>query len=1211
MTNSTTKGTSTMKTTAMYQSVLNWSNKAAVLAYVSGSKKDRAEVYPHLVDRDKLDATIQHMAKEFYYVESMAVAKGDILRVINAPAVSGFTKVELDQEDLEVVGGLNKARAMLELYSIFVNTRGLEYSNSIAKVLVYFGHGLTDDKLALIEWAVKCAGQLDSYPIQPMAEAFRRNIAEKPQFDKGGVNIRLGHGMKATAMKYSAVESVLGFVQASVKITSSNTTAEVVDALSRIHVFHDTGARGFNIKLMSLSWIEKLILLRAGNLSYEALIADPAKHLVLRAANGAVTPVSHPMVYSKYPVNQYLEHFKPGVYGLVSGSHAADGYIREHEQLGYMLTEQADGSLLSALSIKHTASRFEKLCNKDGVGFAFGEVWVLRDPNVALDAATAAYDAVKASKAGKAKAVAKRNLKTATELRNALVAGNILADSDTMLTVGFCRAVGDNTEGLIKSTLSWAGFVDKDLADAGVSLASKASYKGGLAGLYQAKHPNCEVMDIINDPTELNSIWEVVEINGLEVEVCVLNDVQMVATNHYTISHGYKFVDRDFVVNSYIDNAAKLLEAAYKKHDIIGDDPLLIAVVFNKVAELADAGSMAPLPDALRELRESGVITRKPKVVNVVSSEFDMMRTTHGQQMVQDMLQHAMSLELNSDKKDDVNMALDWVQGRLSDKTAAGVYTLPLASVVGKIARLVATYGLDLDTLGEGYVHRAFFVDVACVLGINDPNVRWVELTDKAGTPLTYLTGQRILCGNMAETSAYATMIQSQGYFNTFLKAVRGLVGQYEVDEYTLNLKAKPTIGAFVENFSVNMLQYTQCEILGKQLGRLKVEGMYGALICAPWASKANELWCLAMRNGGTMLATKHPVIMPELQTGMMVHSKLPKRHHALQQLNRANAKFEKAGQGRDSNAYLKAKRIAAEAEANFVEEDMLNKDMAEIFNCAVFAPANYLLSLQNDADGDLVRLTSHGKVKLNTFEAKVLDDKYFAAKWHQNYLAKEMNALGFGGASVNQFSWVELFATIKESADAKANVGSYTKNLQRFFTYHTSVRMDGKGLADIPAAMHEEFFNTVAYVIGVLVQEEAMNGMKHSSLGSKLAVSEIIRPGFILQKKDESRDEYIARLAAAKEAVVDVFTNGLLFNFSSLNMSVDQFCAKFMAVMRQVAALHLSAPSLDALMFSDQSPLTSNFVLLKDAEGAVIDGKVYDMYTESMMYRLIQALQA
>lgn len=1201
-----------MKTTALYQSVLNWSNKAAVLAYVSGSKKDRAEVYPHLVDRDKLDATIQHMAKEFYYVESMAVAKGDILRVINAPAVSGFTKVELEQEDLEVVGGLNKARAMLELYSVFVNTRGLEYANSIAKALVYFGHGLTDDKLALIEWAVKCAGQLDAYPIQPMAEAFRRNIEAKPQFDKGGLNIRLArNSLKATAMKYSAVESVLGFIQAGVMITSGNTTAEVIHALSRVHVFHDTGSRGFKIKPVALNWIEKLILLRAGSLSYEALIADPLKHLVLRAANGVVTPVSHPMVYSKYPVNQYLEYFQPGAYGLVSGSHAADGYVREHEQLGYMLTEQADGSLLSALSIKHTASRFEKLCNKDGVTFAFGEVWVLRDPNVALDAATAAYDAVKASKAGKAKAVAKRNLKTATELRNALVAGNILADSDTMLTVGFCRSVGDNTEGLIKSTLSWAGFVDKDLADAGVSLASKASYKGGLAGLYQAKHPDANVMDVINNSAELNSIWEVVEINGLEVEVCVLNDVQMVATNHYTISHGYKFVDRDFVVNSYIDNAAKLLEAAYKKHDVIGDDPLLIAVVFNKVAELADAGSMAPLPDALRELRESGVIARKPQVVNVVSSEFDMMRTTHGNQMVQDLLQHAMSLELNADKKDDVNMALDWVQGRLSNKTAAGVHTLPLASVVGKIARLVATYQLDLDTLGEGYVHRSFFVDVAGVLGIQDPAVRWVELTSKNGQPLTYIPGQRILCGSMAESSAYTTMIQSQGFFNTFLKAIRGLVGQYEVDAHTLELTPKATIGAYVENFSINMLQYTQCEILGKQLGRLKVEGMYGALICAPWASKANELWCLAMRNGGTMLATKHPVIMPELQTGMMVHNKLPKRHSALQQLNRANAKLDKAGEGRNANAYLKAKRIADEAEATFVEQDMLNKDMAEIFNCAVFAPYSYLLSLQNDADGDLVRLTSHGKVKLNTFEAKVLDDKYFAAKWHQNYLAKELNALGFGGASVNEFSWVELFAAIKESADAKANVGSYTKNLQRFFTYQSAVRMDGKGLSDVPEAQHEEFFNTIAYVIGVLVQEEAMNGMKHSSLGSKLAVSEIIRPGFILQKSEETREEYVARLAAAKEAIADVFANGLMFNFSALGLTAHQFAAKFMNVMRQVAVLHTSNPSLDAMMFSDQAPQSRNFVLLKDAEGAVINDKVYNMYTESMLYSLIQALQA
>jgi hypothetical protein len=223
--------------------------------------------------------------------------------------------------------------------------------------------------------------------------------------------------------------------------------------------------------------------------------------------------------------------------------------------------------------------------------------------------------------------------------------------------------------------------------------------------------------------------------------------------------------------------------------------------------------------------------------------------------------------------------------------------------------------------------------------------------------------------------------------------------------------------------------------------------------------------------------------------------------------------------------------------------------------------------------------------------------------------MAAEVKKLSFGTVSTKEYTWNELFASIADSAASKANVGLYTKNLQRFFAYSSSLDMNYRALATVPTHKHGEFLNTVAYVVGILVQEEAMNGMKHNAMGAGLTISDMIRPSYILQKKNEERQEYVARMLGMKVAVVEVFTN-LKFDFAALDMSVEEFVATFMAAMMQVALKHKANPALEADMFADQDPLAIHFKLLFNAVSNDADNR-HAFYVGSTLSNLILKLQA
>lgn len=125
-----------------------------------------------------------------------------------------------------------------------------------------------------------------------------------------------------------------------------------------------------------------------------------------------------------------------------------------------------------------------------------------------------------------------------------------------------------------------------------------------------------------------------------------------------------------------------------------------------------------------------------------------------------------------------------------------------------------------------------------------------------------------------------------------------------------------------------------------------------------------------------------------------------------------------------------------------------------------------------------MVRLTWHDNATLPLFEGRVLKEDYLTFKFHNKYWNDER---GFQGKAEKQgenyFSRDELLKACQAERVGKDNVARYTSIMQRFSQVYGGGKVNN--------------YQEKLTVLGMWIQEFAMNTIKHTTLG-KVPVSEI-----------------------------------------------------------------------------------------------------------------------
>ena len=165
---------------------------------------------------------------------------------------------------------------------------------------------------------------------------------------------------------------------------------------------------------------------------------------------------------------------------------------------------------------------------------------------------------------------------------------------------------------------------------------------------------------------------------------------------------------------------------------------------------------------------------------------------------------------------------------------------------------------------------------------------------------------------------------------------------------------------------------------------------------------------------------------------------------------------------------------------------------------------------MNTTADGDLVRLTWHKGFTLKNFSNIVSNPKYFANKFHNEYIQDERDftkgVLNFKGT--NNFSNVEVLQAISASAKAKEGVAKYTSLAQRFARF---ADMNSWDKTDIK-------FISTHLLLNTGVQYFSMNEIKHSD-GSDVDMN--LMDYFLLKKFDvKERNNYAPMFFSFLESI-------------------------------------------------------------------------------------------
>ncbi len=576
----------------------------------------------------------------------------------------------------------------------------------------------------------------------------------------------------------------------------------------------------------------------------------------------------------------------------------------------------------------------------------------------------------------------------------ALSTGIVHVPTKVLETHGQVRAVSSADRGGFKCTLGPVALMNKHWDKEGISLASFGSMKAEGYGL--ARLLGISVDEYHN---EISKYTKVVKLWGKPVEVVEVNNVVLDITSHYTVNM-FESTNRNKLVMSLEEANANVLKRAEERASTIKEDSVFVDYVLSQRDTMFDGSLM----NTIKALLKNGTIRAKNKKVSVTPSEFDVLATTHGPQKAQEWLDSLLAENMDDSKKRKEMFIATRIASGTQHKDTKYIREVSAEWFFRELTIIMKANNISVNSKVPSFASRNFLVDVATRL-FSDTNADgskalWVKIVNNNGE--VYLPTGDFMYGNFAENSTiYEHKVQVTGFLSGFFKVATYMtefVSQNSVDELANNYKFKNIFVRFILNVTNELQGYA----LGKKVGKLKATGLSAVLSVAWWSNDIDSVVYLGKHRFNTKdkqpVLVKHPELFMESITGVNVKGMLPKNI------------------------------------ANGLDQDTL-KVLSFAFQNTVFVSEEIALSLQNDADGDLVRLTWHKDFTLDNFKNLVTNNTWFANKFHVNYIAKERDfTKGCKDKIVfKTYTSVEVLEAVEKASKSKEGVASYTSLAQRF----------------------------------------------------------------------------------------------------------------------------------------------------------------------------------
>ena len=653
----------------------------------------------------------------------------------------------------------------------------------------------------------------------------------------------------------------------------------------------------------------------------------------------------------------------------------------------------------------------------------------------------------------------------------ALSTGQILVPTSVSKKHGQVRAVSSADKGGFKCTTSPIALLDKKLEAEGITLASFGSMKAKGYGVRKLLGLS------LNAP--LKEYIKTVSISGKEVDVIEIEGVSLNITNNYTVQQ-YTSTNRDKLILSLAEADKAVFDRALSKASVIKEDEVFVDFIL----EQRDTLFGGDLRATITALLKSGDIKKKTKSVSITSSEFGIMTTTHGESYADAWMDSLVVENTSSSKKEDMFRAIRLITDDYK-KDVARTITISSAQFSMDIYNMMRQNGIDPNQELGGFVSRNFLVDLANYFNSDYEGYKyfWLRVTHSLNKEKTksidiYLPLGEFIYGDFHKNSTvFEHKVQITGLLGSLLKQML-YITKFLSEKLPSNPGKELTyISGFAKAFGQfvwNMKNEMQGYMLGKKLGKLEAKGTTGVLSVAHWEKSLHTVYSMAKRyykdldNHGAVLV-KHPELFRESITGVDVKAFFPKR-------------------------LLKG----------LTKDQLMTISFA--FESTVFISETMALALQNDADGDLVRVSYHKDFNLPMFTGQTLNPNSFSYKFHKEYLDDE-RAFTNGGTSISKefiYTNKEVLEGVRSAANAKAGVALYTSLSQKFERFSSVAGTDKKDPKYISTHL---LFNT-------MVQYFSMNAIKH--LDNSGNVERSLPEYFLLTNFDiNDRDEYAPKFRA------------------------------------------------------------------------------------------------
>lgn len=760
-----------------------------------------------------------------------------------------------------------------------------------------------------------------------------------------------------------------------------------VDSVGRLHKPVHAGnavsvyGEELNSNVVPMTVVDALVLVSASRAELGSVEESSDNFLVIsQLKNGPFVgnPLLDRAFRSKYADKGFFGVSNPDVLndGVVSAVKTAPGYF-EVENGKIRSIEKGMGKVIA---------RFVKLGDKTGL-----EQMTLRKVFIVTDTmGNAQVDAM-------------------------LSSGSIHVPTSVLRKHGQCRVVNNADKGGFKATLSPVAFVSNLLDEQGISIASFGSVKAKMYGIASLLG-NLGLVKA-NLKERVISLDKV----GTKVKGVFVENVELQVTNHYLIQ-AYRPTNRDRLLTDEVMATEAQEKRALTRANTVEQDLVFASFVMAARDEIFNGD----LVETLRFLEESGDVKKKSTKTTITPSEFNLLATMTDVATAKEFIDELVNSKLNEGKQEEYNRLFDFLTKSYDEERVA---EMSINDFFRRYVSVCTAHNVDLKSPVGNFVRRNFLVALCKTLfaGVQDRK-DYLRIKDANGNSVT-LPVNDFMFGDFYKTSTiYEESVVVTGFLFKLLKYV-----QYGADMYA----NKGTVSKFTaEMFFSNVKNELQCELTGKNLGKMKAKGLYGVLAPAWWSTDVAKVWFPGKNRFSKekyAMLVKHPILFPEAISSVAVLGGFP-------------AKLTKG----------------------ISEADM------EVINFAlsttIFCHEDVLLTLQNDCDGDLTRLTFHSKTYAPMFSNAALSDGYFANSYHKAYANKERGFTDFGDYKfTDTFTPAEVMDGLISAAVCKMQVGLFTAHAQKFGAVQTKL---GYGYESEKGRLFRFLLNT-------FVQEFAMNDIK------------------------------------------------------------------------------------------------------------------------------------